>query len=119
MLLQLFDYLDAIFSRLTRVWMYLLEIAGMTFVFLRMQVHDNAAQLALTAKTKPELDQAVAYFKSVNNTTSLLMPYVILLCVIMPAVIATLRTVRKKWILKTAIGEITQEFADGSTTEAK
>lgn len=112
MLEQLFDYIDKIFAKLTRVWMYALEIAGMSFVFLRMRMHDAASGLIADAKTPTDLAKATEYYKSITETTQTIAPIVILLCVIMPAVIATLRTVRKRWSLKTPIGEITQEFGD-------
>lgn len=112
MLEQIFDYMDKVFAKMTRIWMYALEIAGMSFVFVRTQMHDKAAQLILEAKTTQDVTKYTEYYKSITQTTSDMAPIIIMLCVIMPAVIATLRTVRKKWSIKTPLGEMCQEFGD-------
>jgi hypothetical protein len=108
---MLIDYLDQMFRKLTRVWMYLLEMSGMSFYFWRMRLADEASKLLLTAKTPGEIARIHEYIDSITKTTDILMPYILILCVIMPAVIATMQTFRKKWSISILGNEITQEFA--------
>jgi len=110
MLLQLLDWIDEIFSKLTRTWMYLLEMAGMVFIFYRIKVHDLAAEKIFLATNMSGVAKAQAYYEAVKDTTLIITPFLLIICVVLPAVIGTLRTVRKKWSLKTPIGEIEQEF---------
>jgi len=114
MLLQLLDLIDTIFSKLTRTWVYLLEIAGMSFIFYRIELHDIAASKIFLASTPSDISKAQAYYSAVKDTTLTITPFVLIICVVIPIVIATLRTVRKKWSLKTPIGEVEQEFCTNS-----
>jgi len=115
---RFFQWLDMLLSKFTRTWMYILEIMGMSFLYYYQYRVDEALTMLKVAETEDTVLRATKYLDQIHISFGNIAIYVVVFCALMPVIIATLRTVRKRWILKAGPLEMTQEFT-GSNGDSR
>ena len=95
---KIFDWLDEnILSKTTRLWMYLLEIAGVVVIFIMVSEFQKGFEMILKANTELELKKAHLFIESVKNSAGPIATMVATICGAIPVVIGALRSLKTKW----------------------
>jgi len=88
---------DNILSKTTRLWMYVLEIVGIVTIFIMIGEFRTGFELILKANTDLELQKAHMFIEAVRGSAGPIASMVATICGAIPAVMATFRSLKKKW----------------------
>ena len=89
---------DNILSKTTRLWMYLLEVAGIVFIFIIIKKVNVGLQLVADAQTHLDLKKAEMYVDSLASLAPAVATMVATICGAIPVVMGIFRSLKKKWV---------------------
>lgn len=106
---KLFDWFDkTILSKTTRLWMYLLEAAGVIVIFIMIGEFQKGFKMVLEATNEIELKRAQLFIDAVKNSATPIATMVATICGATPVVIGALRSLKTKWSIQdTPVGPVT------------
>ena len=95
---RMFVWIDEnIFSKTTRLWLYVLEIIGIVVIFIVVGKAKIGLNMIIDAKTELDLTKARMYMDSLIALAPAIAGMIVSISGALPAVIATFRSLGKKW----------------------
>ena len=95
---RIFQWIDDnILSKTSRLWMYLLEVVGVVVIFVILNRFLAGLDMLMDAKTELALKKAQLYIESVKQGATPIAAMVATICGAIPTVIATFKSLNKKW----------------------
>ena len=95
---RFFIWLDYnIFSRSTKLWMYLLEALGILAICVIMFQFNEGLKMIVNAKTEFEINKAKLFVDTVKSSAQPIATMVATICGAIPTIIGVLRSLKNKW----------------------
>ena len=95
---RLFIWLDYnIFSRSTKLWMYLLEALGILAICVIMFQFNEGLKMIVNAKSEFEINKARLFVDTVKSSAQPIATMVATICGAIPTIIGVLRSLKNKW----------------------
>jgi len=88
--------IDAWFQRITKLWMYTLEIIGLCWIYHFVWKFSGAINMVKVASNKFELQRANDVLEAVKIATESTSSVILAICAAVPGMIAAMRVVKKK-----------------------